>query len=63
MYDAWAIFNDQAETVLLGKQFGSYTCTFNGIIQRTNKETSIHEVLSYAMFILLILGVDLLEKR
>ena len=29
MYDAWAIFDEEAETVLLGKKFGTYTilCT------------------------------------
>jgi len=31
MYDTWAIFNDSAETVFLGKSFGGYECTFNGI--------------------------------
>ncbi|MBQ0786758.1 MAG: hypothetical protein KBT69_04615, partial [Oceanihabitans sp.] len=30
MYDAWAIFDTQAETVFLGKNFQGYNCTFNG---------------------------------
>ncbi len=50
MYDAWAIFHEEAETVLLGKQFGTYTSTFNGIAQPANIEVAIHEVLSYAMY-------------
>ena len=29
MYDAWAIFDEEAETVLLGKKFGTYTSTFS----------------------------------
>ncbi len=53
MYDAWAIFHDEAETVLLGKQFGTYTSTFNNITQPTNIDIAIHEVISYAMFRLL----------
>ena len=53
MYDAWAIFNDEAETILLGKTYGNYTSTFSGIPEPTDKEAAIHEVLSYAMFTLL----------
>ena len=53
MYDAWAIFDEEAETVLLGKKFGTYTSTFDGIPQPINIEEARHEVLSYAMFRLL----------
>ncbi|MDY7394041.1 vanadium-dependent haloperoxidase [Aureibaculum sp. 2210JD6-5] len=53
MYDAWAIFNDEAGTVLLGKKLGNYTSTFSGIQQPSDKQAAIHEVLSYAMFRLL----------
>ena len=53
MYDAWAIFDAEAETVFLGKKFGTYTSTFNGISQPADIDSAIHEVLSYAMFRLL----------
>lgn len=53
MYDAWAIFNEEAQTVLLGKQYGTYTSTFDEIPQPANIQQATHEVLSYAMFRLL----------
>lgn len=54
MYDAWALFNDNAETVFLGKTLGDYTCNFNGIITPTNINEATHEIISYAMYRLLI---------
>ena len=53
IYDAWALFDDEAETFFLGKSFGSYTAVFNGIQVPADKETAIHEVMSYAMYRLL----------
>lgn len=53
MYDAWAIFDDTAETVFLGKTFGGYTCAFNGIAQPADNDVARHEIISYAMFRLL----------
>ena len=53
MYDAWAIFDTTAETVFLGKTFGTYTSTFNGIAAPTDIEVARHEVISYAMYRLL----------
>ncbi len=53
MYDAWAIFDENAETVFLGKTFGEYTCNFNGIITPSNTNEAIHEIISYAMYRLL----------
>jgi hypothetical protein len=50
MYDAWAVFNEEAQTILLGKQFGNYTSTFNGIPEPVDIEEAVHEVISYAMF-------------
>jgi len=54
MYDAWAIFDDQAETVFLGKSFGGYTTNFNGISTPENPNEAIHEIISYAMYRLLV---------
>jgi len=53
MYDAWAIFDSQAETVFLGKIFGGFNCNFDGIAKPTNVDAARHEILSYAMFRLL----------
>ena len=53
MYDAWAIFNTDAETVFLGKTFGGYTTDFNGISTPANTDDAIHEIISYAMYRLL----------
>ena len=53
MYDAWAVFDSQAETVFLGKNFGGYFCNFNGIDSPSDVASARHEVMSYAMFRLL----------
>lgn len=53
MYDAWAIFDAQAETVFLGKTFGGYDCQFNGITTPTDVDAARHEIMSYAMYKLL----------
>jgi len=53
MYDAWAIFDAQAETVFLGKTFGGFNCPFNGIDAPIDVEAARHEILSYAVFRLL----------
>ncbi|AXG71276.1 hypothetical protein KORDIASMS9_03533 [Kordia sp. SMS9] len=53
MYDAWAVFDANVETVFLGKTYGNYTSTFNGIASPTNIEAARHEVISYAMYRLL----------
>jgi len=50
MYDAWAIFDEEAETILLGKQFGTYTSTFSGIDQPSDSQLATNEIISYAMF-------------
>lgn len=53
MYDAWAIVSNPSQTVFLGKTFGNYTCTFNGIAAPTNVAAAQHETISYAMYRLL----------
>ena len=42
MYDAWALFNDNAETLFLGKTFGAYSCNFNGISSPADSNDAIH---------------------
>ena len=53
MYDAWALFDAQAETVFLGKTFQGYTFGFNGIATPTNVDAARAEMMSYTMFRLL----------
>ena len=53
MYDAWAVFDEDAETIFLGKSFGDFSCEFNGIETPEDKESAIGEVMSYALFRLL----------
>ncbi len=50
MYDAWAVFDDTAETIFLGQTFGGYTFTFDGIATPTDIDAATHEMMSYAMF-------------
>jgi len=53
MYDAWSIFDNQAETIFLGKNFQGYNCVFNGIANPVDVGAARHEMISYAMFTLL----------
>ncbi|WP_046755697.1 T9SS type A sorting domain-containing protein [Kordia jejudonensis] len=53
MYDSWALFDNQSETIFLGKTFGNYTCTFNGVTTPTDVAAARHEIMSYAMYRLL----------
>ena len=53
MYDSWAVFDSQAETVFLGKDFQGYNCVFNGITAPSDVEAARHEMMSYAMYTLL----------
>lgn len=53
MYDAWAIFDSQAETIFLGKSFGGFNCPFNGISTPSDTDAARHEIMSYAVFRLL----------
>lgn len=50
MYDAWAVFDNDAETIFLGKTFGGYTCAFNGIQTPADKDAATHEIMSYALY-------------
>ncbi|MBR9921543.1 MAG: T9SS type A sorting domain-containing protein [Bacteroidetes bacterium] len=53
MYDAWAVFDDVAETYLLGKTVGDFTCDFDGFIIPVDPdevEEAREEAISYAVF-------------
>ncbi|MCB0571457.1 MAG: hypothetical protein KDC66_16920, partial [Phaeodactylibacter sp.] len=53
MYDAWAVYDDEAEAVLLGKTFGGYTCPFNGVPAPADVQAAQEMAMSYAAYRLL----------
>jgi hypothetical protein len=53
MYDSWAVFDPQAETVFLGKTFGGYRSPYYGIKTPEDAASASHEVMSYALYRLL----------
>ncbi len=53
LYDSWAIFDSAAETVLLGKQLGSYHCDFNFDVLENYSADQKEEIMSYASYRLL----------
>ena len=38
LYDAWAVYDETAETVLLGKTVNGFTCPFEGIPEPADKQ-------------------------
>ncbi len=54
MYDAWAAFDDKAETYFLGKTIAGFTCPFDGIARNSNVQEQRESAISYAMYRLLI---------
>jgi len=53
MYDSWAVFDEKAETVFLGKRYGKYYCPFNEIPFPSEIDEARRSMMSYAMFRLL----------
>ncbi len=53
MYDAWAVYDQEAITFLLGKKVGSYECAFDGVQMPTDIEEARKEAISYAAYRLL----------
>lgn len=53
MYDAWAVFDDHAETYLLGKNVHGYVSSFDGFEAIGDLETNRNKAISYAMYRLL----------
>ena len=54
MYDAWAVYDNTAETFLLGKTVDGYHCPFNGISAPTDVHAARAEAVSYAAYRLLM---------
>jgi hypothetical protein len=50
MYDAWAAFDDRADTYLLGRTVGNYTCDFDGIEMHGDIREAREEAISYAVY-------------
>jgi hypothetical protein len=50
MYDAWAAYDSEAQTYLLGKTVNDFTCPFKGIPEADDVEAARREAVSYAMF-------------
>ena len=50
MYDSWAIFDETAETYLLGKTLDGFSCPYNNEINYKDKENAVKEIISYAMY-------------
>lgn len=53
MYDAWAAYDDLADTYLLGKTVGGYPCPFAGVSIPADVQAAREEAISYAAFRLL----------
>ncbi|MEZ4632323.1 MAG: vanadium-dependent haloperoxidase [Deinococcales bacterium] len=55
MYDAWAAFDDEADTVLLGKTLGNYHCDYRepSMLMMSDIEATRNEAVSYAAYRLL----------
>jgi len=53
MYDAWAVYDDTAETFFLGNSIGGFTIYFDGIPPESNVFEARKEAISYAMYRLL----------
>ena len=54
MYDAWAAYDDYAQTFFLGKSLGSYQNYFEGVLIPSNVEAARDEAISYACYRLLV---------
>ncbi len=53
MWDAWAVYDDVAETFLLGKNVRGYLCEFDGVPMPGDIQAAREEAISYAAYRLL----------
>ncbi len=53
MYDAWAVYNDNASPFMLGNQIDEFMCPFMGIVAPADVQAAQEEAISYAMYRLL----------
>lgn len=50
MYDAWAAYDDIADTYLLGNTVNGYVCAFDGVSLPLNLDSARSEAISYAAY-------------
>lgn len=50
LYDSWAVFDQTAETYLLGKTVHGFPCPFNGIANPMDVQAAQEETMSYAAY-------------
>ncbi|MEN9348004.1 MAG: hypothetical protein RLZZ77_1515 [Bacteroidota bacterium] len=50
MYDAWAIYDNDADPFFIGKTWAGYTAPFNGITPPTDVKAAQEKTISYAMY-------------
>ena len=50
MYDSWAVYDDVAQTYLLGKTVNGFACPFNGVPSPIDQVASRNETISYASY-------------
>jgi hypothetical protein len=50
MYDGWAVYDDDASTVLLGQTLGTFDCPYQGMPIPEVIEDAQNEAISYAMY-------------
>jgi hypothetical protein len=53
LYDAWAVYDETAQTFLLGRKVGDFICDFDGIPQPEDVQAAREEAMSYASYRLL----------
>ena len=54
MYDSWAVYDNEAQTFLLGKTVSGFTCPFNGFTPPADIEAAREKTISYAMYRVII---------
>jgi len=54
MYDAWAVFDANADTFFLGKTLGDYSCSFNGFSTSEDLSEAREKAISYAVYRLML---------
>lgn len=53
LYDAWAVFDDEAQPFFLGQEFGGFELPFDGMPLPADKQAAQEEAMSYAVYRLL----------
>ncbi len=54
LYDAWAVYEDSADTYFLGKTLNGFTCELDSFPQPEDKRAAQEEAMSYAAYRLMV---------